>query len=455
VGLSFFAALFSTISYLAWPGEMIKHGPMILSIVAAYPLVAVVVGWFMIPYIMKLRITSAYEILETRLGLSVRMLGSALFLLLRLLWMAVIIYATVTKVLVPLLALDPSSTPYICVVMGVVPLIYTAMGGLKAGVVIDVLKSVVLFAGAIITIVAITVALGGVGAWWPTSWPTHWPEPNFGYDPNARVTFWGAATAMFVWYICTAGSDQVAIQRYLATRDAKAARRVLNTSLVTTSAVLLLLATLGLALLAYFQANPHQLPDGQRIVDNADQLFTRFIVVGLPPGLSGLVVAGLLAAAMSSLSAGISSSCSVVTVDFLDRFRRAAAQSENRQVEMAKYISVVIGALVVVLSTLVGVVHGNLLEIAYKVVNPLAAPLFGLFFMAMFVPWATSFGTLIGAAGGIAVVGAVNYWEEITGTKGISFLWAMPLALVSQIVLGSLASLLPIGSPRPQPASEE
>ena len=143
VGLSFFAALFSTISYLAWPGELIKYGPMILSIVVAYPLVAIVVGRFMIPYIMKLRITSAYEILETRLGLSVRMLGSALFLLLRLLWMAVIIYATVSKVLVPLLALDPSAIPYLSIVMGVVPLVYTAMGGLRAGVVVDVLKSAI------------------------------------------------------------------------------------------------------------------------------------------------------------------------------------------------------------------------------------------------------------------------------------------------------------------------
>ena len=239
----------------------------------------------------------------------------------------------------------------------------------------------------------------------------------------------------------------MAVQRYLATRDAQSARGVLNTSLTANTIVFLLLAALGLALLAYFQANPHLVPDGQSIYDNADQLFTRFIAVGLPPGFAGLVVAGLLAAAMSSLSAGINASCSVVTADFIDRFglRRPAAPGEGGGVWLERSVSVAIGALMVVLSSYVGVVHGNLLEVAYKVVNLLSVPLFGLFCMAMFVPWATGLGTLVGAAAGLAVVVAVNFWEEITGTRGISFLWAMPLSFLVQMGVGMLASLLPLG----------
>ncbi len=449
VGLSLFATLFSTISFLAWPGEMIKYGPMILSIAVAYPIVALVAGRFLIPRFMELRITSAYEILETRLGLSIRMLGSTLFLLLRILWMAVIVYATVGSVLVPLLGLDPGNPLHVaplCVGLGFVTLVYTAMGGLRAVVVTDVLQSLILFAGAIAAIVAVSVYLGGVRAWWPAGWASHWTEPHF-YNPNVRVTFLGAVVATFTWYVSTAGSDQMAIQRYLATRDAPAARRVLSTSLAANTLVFILLAGLGLALLAYFRANPHQVPDGQTIVGNADQLFARFIVIGLPPGFSGLVVAGLLAAAMSSLSAGINSSCSVITVDFIQRFRRKQAGPAGRPAGawLERVISVAVGIVMVLLSSLVGSVHGNLLEIAYKVVNLLSAPLFGLFFMAMFVRWATTFGTWIGALVGLAVVVAVNYWRELTGTPGISFLWAMPLSFAAQIAAGSLASLLPIG----------
>jgi len=97
----------------------------------------------------------------------------------------------------------------------------------------------------------------------------------------------------------------------------------------------------------------------------------------------------------------------------------------------------------------VGIVQGNLLEIAYKVTNLLVAPLFGLFFMALFVRWATSFGTFVGAAFGLVTVVAINYWTEITGETGISFLWAMPLGLLVQAGTGALASLAPIGRRRP------
>jgi SSS family solute:Na+ symporter len=236
----------------------------------------------------------------------------------------------------------------------------------------------------------------------------------------------------------------MAIQRYLATRNVKAARGVLVTSLVANTFVALMLSVVGLALLAYFRANPHMLPDGQTIFTDADQLFPRFIGYAMPAGITGLVVAGLLAAAMSSLSSGVNSSCSVITVDFVDRFRRNK-ESETDHVRLARYISWAIGIVVVLLSSVVGMVQGNLLEVAFKVVNLLTAPLFGLFFMAMFVRWATTPGTLTGAAVGVAVVVTINYWHDVTGTRGISFIWAMPLSLAAQIAAGMVVSLLPIG----------
>ena len=218
-GLSLFASLFSTLSYLAFPGEMIKYGPLMAAgIITSFPLVGVIVGWFLIPFIMKLKVTSAYELLETHLGLGVRMLASFMFLLLRVLWMAALIYATVAIVLVPLLTLDQSSVPYLCIFLGLITVIYTAMGGLRAVMLTNVIKAVILFGVAVLALVVITVRLGGVGAWWPTHWPSHWPTPVWGYDPSVRVSFLGALVAMLVWFVCTSGSDQMAIQRYLSTR---------------------------------------------------------------------------------------------------------------------------------------------------------------------------------------------------------------------------------------------
>jgi SSS family solute:Na+ symporter len=117
---------------------------------------------------------------------------------------------------------------------------------------------------------------------------------------------------------------------------------------------------------------------------------------------------------------------------------------------------------VVLLSFLIQIIPGNLLELAYKVVNLLTAPIFGLFFMALFVRWATGFGTIVGALFGIAAALTINFWEPITGTRPIvSFLWAMPVSFVVEVGLASLLSLLPLGRSvplehlvRPAPAEE-
>jgi len=439
VGLSLFATLLSTLTYLALPGEMIKYGPMVLSQLASLPLIALVVGWLLIPFIMRLRVTSAYEILETRFGLSVRLVGSSIFLALRLSWMSLVIYATARTVLVPILGLTEQAVPWICLVLGLITVAYTSLGGLRAVVLTDVLQTLIMFGGAILTLLVITVQLGGVGQWWPRQWAAHWQPPVFWYDPHVRFTFVGGVLSMFTWHVCTAGSDQMAIQRYLATRDARAARRMFNISLLANLLLWPFLAAVGVALLAYFQARPEMFPANLTVQENADQLLPIFIVRGLPPGVTGLVIAGLLAAAMSSLSSGLNSACSVITADFIDRLLRGPG-AEPSHVRVAKYVSLAVGVTVVAAGTLVGQVEGNLLQLCYKIANLLSVPLFLLFFMAMFVPWATAFGTLAGAACSAAVAVAVGYFEVF----GLSFVWMMPAAFVVGAAAGMLASLLPV-----------
>lgn len=440
VGLSLFATLFSTLTYLAIPGEMIMHGPMIAAQIVIFPLIILVVGWVLIPRIMKFKVTSAYEILETQLGIGVRMLAASFFLGMRLLWMSLIIYVTTSQVLVPLLGWDESATPYICAVLGIVTVIYTSMGGLRAVVITDVVQTFILLGGAALTIVLITVDLGGVGAWWPTQWDPAWDPPKIWFDPDARMTVAMASLFAFTWYICTAGSDQMAIQRFLATRDVKAARRMFNTSMFINALVMVSLSILGLALLAWFQANPNMLAEGQTIATSADNLLPRFIVIGLPNGVSGLIVAALLAAAMSSLSSGINSSCLVITVDFVERFR-AADRPQTDHVRLAKYISWLLGIVVVGLSFGVGMVSGNLLEVTYKLLTLPVAPLFVLFYMAMFVPWSTPFGTIVAATVSMAVAIGIAFFEFM----GLGFMWIMPVSLIVGIVVGMLASLVPVG----------
>ncbi len=443
VGLSFFATLFSTVTYLAFPGEMIQHGPMILCSIVSFPFIFLVTSYGLIPFIMRLRVTSAYEILDARFGLGVRMLGASLFLIMRLVWMAVIIYATARAVLVPLMRLDDSTTPWVCFVLGGITVVYTSLGGLQAVVWTDVVQTFILFLAAVLSIVMISVALGGIDGWWPRSWQSDWDPPAI-WSTSARITPLAAALSTFVWYVCTSGSDQMAIQRYLATRDVRAARRMYGISLFCGALVTLLLAALGLALFAYFKANPRMLPDGKTVTTGADGLLPQYVVRGLPAGLSGLVVAGLLSAAMSSLSSGLNSCCSVITVDWVDRFRRVKLQDADH-VRLARRISWLVGGAVVLLTYFAGMVPGNLLEVTNKLVNLLTAPLFVLFFMALFVPWATSFGACMGTAASVAVAVGIAYFELLD----LGFLWMGPVSLAAGILAGCLASLPRIGPRRP------
>ncbi len=452
IGLSLFATLTSALSYLAIPGEMIKNGPMALAQLLSFPLVVVVVGWGLIPYIMRQSATSAYEMLEQRLGLSVRLVGSLMFLSMRLAWMASILFATSDKVIAPLLGLGPVGTLLATCAMCLITVIYTAQGGLRAVVFTDAMQSFIMLGGAALVILVISIDLGGVSAWWPQNWVSHWAPPKFWFDSSSRMTFLGVTTTAFAWYVCTYGSDQMAIQRWLSTRNASAARWSLVTSLGTEALVALLLGAAGLAVFGYFTAHPVEFPESKDLLSGTDRLFPRFVVVGLPPGVSGIVIAAVLAAAMSSLSSGMNSSCAVITQDFIVRFRKSPLSDASR-VRIGQFISVSVGVLAILLSMLVGQIEGNLLDLCFRVVNLMVAPLFVLFFLALFVPWSTTFGALAAAIASVTTALCISFSESLVrlfevenlGLGEISILWITPGSFLAGIAVGGLLSLLPIG----------
>tara|TARA_R110000764_G_scaffold73382_3_gene149700 strand:- start:5350 stop:6813 length:1464 start_codon:yes stop_codon:yes gene_type:complete len=438
VGLSLFATMFSAVSYLSMPGEMIKYGPMIWSSLFALPFIYLVVAYYFIPYIMRLKITSAYELLETKLDIRNRIVAAIYFLTMRIVWMAVIIYMVSEKVIVPIMGWPDETALLVSIVMGVVTVIYTSFGGFKSVVLSDVVQTAILFGGSIIAIIIIVNKLEGVSNIIPTEWPEQWADWKF-FDAQARLSFLPVVLTTFGWYVCTAGSDQMAIQRYLATKDVRTARKMYLNSIVSNALVTLLLAVLGLALFAYFKMNPDLFLDGKSIIDDADSLFPTFIVIGLPAGFTGLVLAGLLAASMSSLSSGINSSAMSIINDFILRFSRKTI-SEKDQVKMAKYISFGIGFIIVLLSFVVGNIQGNLLEITYKTINLLVAPLFVPFFMAMFVQKAKPTATLIGTLlSGVAAL-FISFSQELFG-ETISFLWIIPGSFIVGVVISLVLSL--------------
>jgi len=441
LGLSLFATLVSTLSYLSTPGEMIANGPMMITQVAAHPLVFVIVGYGLIPLLMRQPVTSAYELLETRLGGGIRSAGAAVFLLLRFGWMATILFATSDVVLVPLLGLGDDWVPWLCVGLGVVTALYSSWGGIKAVVMTDAIQAITMLAGAVITVAVITYQMGGVSEWWPQQWPSHWQRPSWGFDPDVRVSFGILVLSTTLWYVCTNGSDQMSIQRFLSTRDAKAARRTLAVAQITDVVIAGLLALTGVAVLGYYRAHPLNLSDDQTISSVADELFPTFIMAQMPMGLSGLVLAAILCAALSSLSSGVNSTCAVLDKDFISR-RSEKGSSGPEAVTRLRWLTWTVAFVAIALSLLNIFIEGNLVERCFKLINLLTAPLFVLFFLALFVPWANAAGAWLGLVASILAAIAVAYSQDLGLNLGISFVWMMPCSLLVGVVLGTLGSAL-------------
>ncbi len=503
IGVSLFATLLSTISYLSIPGESLGKGPGYMASYLALPLVFIVVAYGLLPIYMRQRVTSAYELLEGKLGVRIRLLGAVLFVLLRLVWMSLLIYLT-AKALSIMLDLGDSAIPTIAAITGLVAVIYTSLGGLRAVVITDCMQTVLLYGGALLVLGTITYDLGGF-SWFPTTWNPNWDtQPVFSSDLSTRVTMLGSILTFFVWYVCTAGGDQTSVQRFMSTSDVRSARRALATQFGVTLLVTGTLGLVGFALLGYFEAHADRIPDKPQtqaeiaanepvekmsLKKDADKIFPRFIVAELPMGISGLVVAAMFAAAMSSIDSGVNSITAVVMTDMLDRFGRSP-KTEKDHIRLARWMAFGIGVFVVVCSSLMKHVPGNITAVTQKTSNLLTTPIFGLFFFALFVPFASPKGVWIGTICGTLtaaviafsgplvvflsthcgldpaqcgvelmtkvdpetqadyLVTAVREFQPKTGTyelnprDPISFQWIAPFAITVNILTGCLGSLL-------------
>ncbi|MEM7009935.1 MAG: sodium/solute symporter [Verrucomicrobiota bacterium] len=443
IGVSLFATLLSTISYLSFPGEAIGKGPAFLAKLVGYPVVFAIVAFWLLPVFMKHRVTSAYELLEDKLGRGTRLLGGAMFILLRLVWMSTLIYFAATALAI-IFGVGEKWEPVIVLFAGIIAVGYTSLGGLRAVVITDAIQTVLLYCGALLVIGIVTYQMGGFG-WFPTEWHPQWDhQPIFSFDPAVRMTMVGAGLSMVVWMVATYGGDQVSVQRFMATKDLKSARKSIATNLIVGAVVSLTLLLAGFALLGYYDANPGALGDKLSLKGNADKIFPHFIATGLPPIISGLVVAAICAAAMSSVDSGINSITAVVLSDFAPS--KGVGEDEERQrFRRARILAVVIGVIIIATSTLVKYVPGNITAITGKTVNLLPPHIFALFVFALFVNNVKPVGVWLGCAAGTIVAVLIGFSGPIfgyradTGTDPVSFIWMAPVSLAVNIGVGWLA----------------
>lgn len=427
VGLSILATLFSTLSYLGGPGEMIKHGIGLLIGNFAIPFSMTVVFFLWIPFFMRLRVTSAYEYLERRFNYAVRLMGATLFILLRLGWMSMVVYAAslaLDRVKGDDIAWLPGDDIYWWIFgVGLFAALYTSVGGIQAMIWTDVLQCILLLTGVLMTIFYIMlVDHTGPSDWWDTAArhaPKHVSLPFFTWDVTVRNTVIWMLLGNFFWTICTHGSDQVVLQRYFSTASQKAARR---SYLINVGVDLLmsgLLSLCGLALLAFYLKHSDRLPSGQvSAVGAADKLFPHFLGHQLPVGCAGLIIAAFICDAMQTLESGVNSITAVVTADIVPRLRQGRPRILS-ELTFARLMTVVITAIVTssaYVVTRIAIVNDlTLVGMMPKFFNLVVGPLAALFVIGMFLPRCTARSAIPAVVMGLSVAVCWSWYGVIFG----------------------------------------
>jgi solute:Na+ symporter, SSS family len=457
VGLSILATLFSTISYLGVPGEMIKRGVGMYLGYLSLPLCWLVIVFVWVPFFMRLRLTSAYEYLEKRFNAPARFIAGGLFTMLRLGWMSMVIFVGSTalnEVKGPDWEIFPGNDLFWWIgLIGIIAAVYTALGGIEALIWVDVIQCLLLLAGVLMAIGYVAFIDGtGPTDWWATAAQynqSHTQTEWFSWDVTVRFTVVTAILNTFFWTICTHGSDQVVLQRYFATGSVKAARRSYYINMGVDLTMATLMATAGLALLAYYLNHADQLPGGQSADQMADKLFPYFLGHALPAGCAGLIVSAFLCDAIQTLEAGANAIAAVVSQDLLPNRRQTDAAAKEENLRFARGITFVITLFVTAFAYVVAYVQQSrgysIVDMMPKFFNLFVGPLAGMFFVGMFLRRCSGRAIVPAALLGLAVSILWSWWEVLIDPDvrlTIALSTAIPYA-VTVIAAAILGVLLP------------
>ncbi len=431
-GVSIFGTLLSAITFLAVPAIAYSTNWVYFVGNVSIVFVAPVIVYAYLPFFRRLDVTTAYEYLEKRFNLGVRLFGSAAFLLFQLGRIGIVLY-------LPAITLSTATGMDVrlaIILMGVLCTLYTVMGGIEAVIWTDLLQVIVLLGGALLSLLVIATDVdGGFSAIISTGMADgKFRMANWTWDYTVAA-FWVVLVGRTLENVIPYTSDQTVVQRYLTTPTEKdAARSIwLGTFISVPSAVLFF--GVGTALYAFYKEHPQMLDLLDPTVQ-IDAVFPLFIVEHLPVGISGLVIAAVFAAAMSSLDSSMNSIAAVIVTDFYRPL--VPNMDECIALRLARWLTLLTGALGIGTALLMSGMEDitSLWEHYMKIIGLFGGGLVGLFALGIFTRHATGAGALTGAIVGAVVLGLVQHYEPI------SFLLYSSVGIVVSFSVGYLASFV-------------
>jgi len=428
-GVSLYAANTSSISYIAIPAKAFETNWQYLTnnLIAVVGLMFVAV--WIVPLLRRLDLMSVFSYLETRFHPAIRMLSSALCILVQLgsrmsviLFLPSLAIATITGI----------DMVWSILLMGGFTIAYTALGGMKAVVWTDVVQLAVKMGGALFAIGFIIWHLhGGFGELVHQAAAANKTRMfDFSFDLT-KATVWGFIFLVLFDVVLTFPKDQVLMQRTLSTKNDRDAGR----SIWAFAAIMIpggfVFYSIGTALYVYYQANPGRMNPLLSI----DATFPMFIAAELPMGVTGLIIAGIFAAAMATLSSIMNSVATLASVDFYEKLVKH--KDQKKSVLFAELMTVAAGVIGVAFALILSRydIH-SLFDVSIELAGLLGGGFAGAYTLGMFTRRANSQGVAIGVASAI-VLTTIAWWFKLVHPY-----FYLAISILLCIVIGYLASLL-------------
>ena len=424
IGISVVATYVSALTFLGGPAWAYTDGLSVIAIHINYPIVIFLVVTFFLPFFFNSGVASIYEYQEKRFGAASRSVMSFLFLISQTLTAASILYAT-SLVLEFITGLP---VEYCIVIVTIIALIYTLMGGIAAVIWTDVIQAGILFVGAFIILFALFIemtmpvseALSALKAIGKTN------ALNFDFDLTQVTTVWSGVIAMTLFHVTVYGANQMMVQRTLAAKNIGDAKKSFLLMGFIAFFIYFLFILLGILFYAYY---------GGREFDNGNTIILQFASEYGMLGLMGLIAAAVLAASMSSLDSAFNSMATVSTLDFYQRYFRRE-EPDQHYLNVSRGFTVFWAILIVVPALLFANSEGSILETLSKVGSYFVGAKLSMFGLGFFSKQATEKGLLVGVA-----VGFVAVWYAATQTD-IAWPWFCAIGGIVNVVVALLASRL-------------
>lgn len=432
VGLSILATLISSVTFLAYPGEGYKESSWIRLVQGLMvPVVLITMIWFIVPMFRKVIGISTYEYFERRFGLIPRLYTSLSFSLMHFAKMGTVFYLMALAVGTMMGIITPTGLTYLIIILGVLVVMYTLLGGIEAVIWCDVMQGLVLMGAGILVVLTLFFKGTGPADMLSTAWnagkidltPL---EPGFSWD-LVHLGFWVMAINGIFYGIQKYGTDQTIVQRYLTAGSDKKAIKAALMGVLLCVPVWTLFMFIGTMLWVYYdQGNNIPLNVQEWIGDKPERVFVFFVNDTFPMGIVGVVLAGLCAAALSSLDSDLNCLSAVVVEDYYRRIRKKA--NDRQRLRFGRIVVGVCGLYAILVACWYVRVQEaqSVLSIVFGLYAIFSGGIAGLFVLAFFTKRANIKGVYVGLIACILFSGwAVLTGQPLVGDK--SFLDLNPL----------------------------